>query len=138
MKNILIITAVIILLLAGGVWWSKSLQSSDPNVISTRGLHWHPTLEIYVKGEKLEIPENIGIGAVHQPMHTHDDLPAIHLEFGGLVREKELMLGQFFKNWGKDMYSFGTNMRMIVNGKENTEYENYIMQDGDKIELRYE
>ena len=36
------------------------------------------------------------------------------------------------------MWSFGTNVKMTVNGKENTEYENYAMQDKDKIELRYE
>ena len=36
------------------------------------------------------------------------------------------------------MRSFGTNMRMTVNGIENTEYENYQMKDGDTIELRYE
>jgi topoisomerase-4 subunit A len=34
--------------------------------------------------------------------------------------------------------SFGTNMKMTVNEEENTEYENYIMQDKDKIEIRYE
>ena len=95
-------------------------------------------LEIYVKGEKLEIPENIGLGAVHQPMHTHDDLPVIHLEFSGVVHEKDLVLGQFFKNWGKDMRSFGRDMSMTVNGETNSEFENYVMGDGDKIELRYE
>ncbi len=138
MKTILIIVGAIALLIVGGTWWSSSINSSDPSVISRSGLHWHPTLTIYVKGEKFEIPQNIGLGAVHSPMHTHDDLPIIHLEYSGIVREKDAMLGQFFKNWGRDMRSFGTNMRMTVNGEENTEYENYIMRDGDKIELRYE
>ena len=95
-------------------------------------------LEIYVKGEKLEIPESIGLGAVHQPMHTHDDLPVIHLEFTGVVREDDLVLGQFFKNWQRDISSLGTNMSMTVNGETNTEFENYVMGDGDRIELRYE
>lgn len=138
MKNILIISAAVVLLLVGGTWWSKSIQSADPNVISRDGLHRHPELLIYVKGEKLEIPQNIGIGATHMPVHTHDDLPVIHLEFGGLVRKEDVMLGELFKNWGKDMRAFGMNMRMMVNGEENTEYENYIMHDGDRIELRYE
>jgi len=48
------------------------------------------------------------------------------------------MLENFFRNWGKDMRSFGANMRMTVNGVENTEFENYMMRDGDKIELRYD
>ena len=116
----------------------KVIDPNDPNVVATNGLHWHPQLAIYVKGEKIEIPQNIGIGAVHQPMHTHDDLPLIHLEFPALVRTQDITLGRFFEIWGKDMRSFGPNVKMTVNGKENTEYEDYIMRDGDKIELRYD
>lgn len=151
MKTILIIAGATIALLAGGVWWSQSLQAGDPDVVSRGGIHWHPTLTIYVKGEKLEIPANVGIGSQfagtpgYDPqmqmaaMHTHDDLPNIHLEFmGGPVHKEDITLGQFFKIWGKDMRSFGTSMRMTVNGKENTEYENYGMRDGDVIELHYE
>ena len=101
-------------------------------------MHWHPTLEIYVGDERVEIPRNLGLGAVHKPVHTHDDLPILHLEFNGTVREEDVMLGEFFKNWGKDMRSFGTNMRMTVNGVPNTEFEHYIMRDKDIIELRYD
>ena len=72
-------------------------------------------------------------------MHTHDASGVIHLEFArGPVRQDDVKLSQFFYMWGKDMRSFGGNMRMMVNGVENTEYENYMMQDGDKIELHYE
>lgn len=127
--------AVFIALMLG---WSKYLQISDPGTLARDGLHWHPQIEIYIKGKKVEIPQNIGIGAVHQPMHTHDDLPVIHLEFQGVVKEKDLMLGQFFKNWGKDFNAFGSTVTMTVNGKTSTELQNYVMQDGDKIELRYE
>jgi len=154
MKTIPIVTGVVAVLLIGGTWWSKSLQNADPNVISQNGLHWHSTLEIFVKGEKVEIPQGVGLGAVHLPMHTHDDLPIVHLEFSGVVKKDDLKLGQFFKNWDRDIRSFGTNMlpsdergsteasrlnvRMTVDGVPNTEYENYIMRDGDRIELRYE
>jgi len=117
---------------------SGTVSSNDPDVVAAGGIHWHPQLEIYVKGEKIEIPQNIGIGAVHQPMHTHDDLPIIHLEFLGMVRTQDIKLGRFFEIWGKDMDSFGSNMTMTVNGSPNTEFGNYIMRDGDKIELRYE
>lgn len=40
-------------------------------------------------------------------VHTHDDLLVIHLEFSGIVREKDVMLGEFFKSWRKDMRGFG-------------------------------
>lgn len=151
MKPIIITIAVAALLLIGGVLWSKSIANSDPDVIASGGIHWHPQLTIYVKGVKQDIPANLGIGAQfsgmngYDPqmqmaaMHTHDDLPLIHLEFmGGPVRKEDVTLGQFFKIWGKDVRSLGTNMRMTVNGKTSTDYENYVMHDGDKIELNYD
>lgn len=141
MKNILIIAGAVALLLVGGSLWSKSLHNSDPNIVATGGMHWHPQLAIYIKGVKQEIPANLGLGAVEHEIHTHADDSAqgvIHLEFEGMVRKEDIMLGQFFKVWGKDMRSFGSNMHMSVNGKENTEYENYVMHDGDRIELRYD
>lgn len=123
--------------------WLVASQPKTPegDIISRSGFHWHPELAIYVKGEKQEIPANIGIGSVHQPIHTHIDdnkQGVIHLEFQGLARKQDVELGQFFKNWDKDMRSFGTSMKMTVNGKENTEYENYVMQDKDKIELHFD
>lgn len=136
-----IITAAASLLLIGGIAWSSNLAKNDPTIIATNGLHWHPRLAIYVKGEKQEIPANVGLGAVHLPMHTHSEDSAdgvIHLEFGGTVRTKDILLGNFFTIWNKDMRSLGTNMRMMVNDQENTEYENYVMHDGDQIVLNYE
>ena len=128
--------------IVGGLVWLVASQPKTPesDIVSRSGFHWHPELTIYIKGEKMEIPENIGIGAVHQPIHTHDDsdLGVVHMEFQGLARKQDVTLGQFFKNWGKDMRSFGANMKMTVNGKESTEYENYVMRDKDKIELRFD
>lgn len=124
------------------LWFAIARQTApdvpEGDTITRRGLHWHPELAIFVKGEKQEIPANLGIGAVHQPMHTHDSSGIIHLEFQGSVRKQDLTLGQFFKNWGKDMRSFGANMAMTVNGAETAEYENYSMRDKDVIELRFE
>ncbi len=125
-----------------GLVWLVASQPKTPasDIISRSGLHWHAELTINVKGEKQKIPPNIGIGTVHQPIHTHDDsnLGIVHMEFQGLARKQDITLGQFFKNWDKDIRSFGTNMKMMINGEENTEYENYIMGDKDKIELWYE
>ncbi len=138
MKLIIGITVGVIVLLVGAIWLSSTLQKVDSEIISRSGLHWHTQLMIYVKGERIEIPHNIGIGAVHMPMHTHEDLPTIHLEFGGVVKKRDLTLGQFFKIWDKEFDSFGPNVKMTVNGNENTELGSYQMKDGDKIELRYE
>lgn len=126
----------------GSLVWLVASQSKtlESDIVSRNGFHWHPELAIYVKGEKQEIPANIGIGAIHQPIHTHDDSGQgiIHMEFQGLIRKQDIALGQFFKNWSKDMRSFGANMQMTVNGKENIEYESYIMGDKDKVELRFD
>lgn len=137
MRNLLIVGAIVIVLL-GGVWWSQTLEKSADDIVATNGLHAHPELEMYVKGEKVDIPQNVGLGAVHSPIHTHDDLPAIHLEFSGVVKEKDIKLSEFFKVWGKDINSFGSNMQMTVNGENNTEFGDYVMKNGDKIVLRYE
>jgi len=138
MKNFISIAVAAVLLFLGAIWWSNSLSSDDLSIITQSGLHWHPLLEIYVKGEKIEIPQNIGLAGVHSPIHTHDDLPIIHMEFSGKVTEEDTKLGNFFKVWGKEFLSFGERVTMTVNGQENTEFENYQMRDGDKIEIRYE
>ncbi|MGB3921877.1 MAG: hypothetical protein WBL19_01160 [Minisyncoccia bacterium] len=139
MKKPLIYILGFVLFFAGMIWWSKSLQSKDPDVIARSGLHWHPTLAIYVNGEKQEVPPNIGItGGAMMPMHTHEPDGTVHVESAGVVRKDDITLGKFFKIWGKDINSFGTNVKMTVNGKENAEYENYAMQDKDQIELRFD
>ena len=137
------ISAISVMVIAGGigsvVWYVATRPSLPENeIIARNGIHWHPELSIFIKGEKQEIPADIGIGVIHQPLHTHDATGVLHLEFQGLVRKQDITLSQFFKNWGKDMQSFGTNMKMMVNGKENTEWENYVMRDKDKIELRFD
>lgn len=95
-------------------------------------------MNIYVKGVKQEIPAGIGLSGIEIGMHTHGKDNIIHMEYSGLVRKEDLTIAKFFKNWGKDFNSFGSSVKMTVNGKENTELQNYIMQDKDKIELRYE
>lgn len=138
-----LLVAVLIIGIIGILVWYIATRPKvrESDIISKNGLHWHPELTIYIKGEKQEIPANIGIsGAVHNPIHTHDDSNQgiIHMEFQGLVKKQDTTLVQFFKNWGKNMRSFGANIKMIVNGHEINEYENYLMHDKDKIELYYE
>lgn len=135
-SSILIGLAVIIV---GGFGLSKYLQTNDPTLVSRSAIHWHPKLDIYVKDQKQPFPTMVGLrGSTMAPMHTHEADGSIHVEMGGPVKGDSVKLGRFFEIWGKDFNSFGTNVRMTVNGKENMELENYQMKDGDKIELRYE
>lgn len=139
MKNIIVVGIVAFCILVGGAWLSsRPTASADPNIIAQKGIHWHPTLEIYVGGEQLEIPQDIGLVGAHSPIHTHDDLPVIHLEFGGVVTREDIQLQKFFDVWGKDVYEFGENVTMTANGVERSELGAYEMQDGDAIVLMYE
>ena len=148
-----ILKIAIILLLTGSLAWliiwyiANRPTTLESEIIARNGIHWHPEIKISILGENQEIPANVGFGIVERPIHTHDDMGVIHLEFSGLVKKNDVQLGQFFKIWGKkfnkdcifDKCSGEEGkLKMLVNGKENSEFENYLMQDGDKIEIIYE
>jgi len=143
-KKIIVIISggIIALILGAGVFLQKSEKAGangSDNLVSKSGLHWHADIAIVVKGKNIEVPPNIGLEAGHNPVHTHDNEPnIIHMEFPGIVRQDDLVLGEFFRVWKKDIRSFGTNIKMTVNGVENTEFEKYHMKDKDKIVLSYE
>jgi hypothetical protein len=140
-----IIAAVVI---GGVVIWVVTLPKiPQSEIISSTGIHWHPHISIKIKGENVEIPAGIGIGAVHNPMHTHEPDGVVHMEYGGVVRERDTRIGNFFNVWGKDFSSKGImgnvngeggTLKMLVNGVENTEFENYQMKDNDNIEIIFE
>jgi len=144
-----------IVILIGGVFFltkgsTSSSQTPPVDIVTQSGLHWHPKLSIYIKEEKQPFTNGIGLnGAVHNPIHTHDDADKdiVHMEFQGVVTKEDTKLANFFKIWGKKFSSTqifdkkngeeGT-VKMTVNGKGNTQFENYQMRDGDMIEIKYE
>jgi hypothetical protein len=107
-------------------------------------IHWHPILKVIVDGKQIEIPEGIGLGSVHQPIHTHDNAGIIHMEIDR-PRADLMVLGAFFKIWDKTfnkdcIFEYCTDkgtLKMTVNEKENNEFENYPMKDGDQIVIEY-
>lgn len=167
MKMTLIVVGAAVLLLIGGTWWSKSLKQGEiqklensGELVSQGGIHWHPKLTILIKGQKQTIPANIGIGMQYAgyprydammkmtDMHTHDDTGVLHWEvMEGPVTKEDVRLGSFFAVWGKKFdgscildYCNGPegSVTMSVNGEPNTEFQNYLVKDGDKIEIRYQ
>ena len=121
--------------------------TADSSVISKTGIHYHPKLDIYIKGQLQTIPSGLGLGTAHQPIHTHDTDHIVHLEISGLVTLDNTRLEKFFKIWGKQ---FNPNcifdncngpsgtVKMFVNGQPNNDFEKYLMKSDDKIEIRYE
>jgi len=143
--GILIITVTVVFFWITSAAENEKLASDG--IVSRKGLHLHPILNIYIKGQLQTLPIDVGLGVVHQPIHTHDADNKVHLEFSGLVTIKDTMLGEFFRIWGKQFNSncvfdncngpSGT-VKMFVNGQINNDFENYPMKDEDKIEIRYE
>ena len=134
-------------LFIGGSWFARG---SDEVVISRSGIHWHPRIEIIVGGEKLEIPENIGIGPqyggmpTYEPsmrmtaMHTHERDGVVHLEFPGRVTKNDTRLQNFFRIWGKDPSAFGALASVTINDREDADFMNHALHDGDMIVMRYQ
>lgn len=139
---------------------ATSFSAADSEVISETGIHWHAQLAIVIRGEKQDIPANVGIGSQHvdspfynpleglTDIHTHDASGTLHWEIAtGPVKRGQLKLGVFFGIWGKPFSSqqifdsitgAGGTVSMTVNGQPNTDFEKYVIHDKDVIEIRYQ
>jgi len=65
--------------------------------------HVHAELRVYVNGQQIPVPAQIGIdpqGRFLAPLHTHDSSGVIHIEAG---RPYPFTLGQFFDVWGQPL-----------------------------------
>ncbi len=107
--------------------------------------HIHPNVQIMVNGKQQVIPANLGIGATCMTsIHTHDTTGKIHIES---PEKRDFTLGDFFAVW-KQSFSITQllgntadathRIKVTVNGKEVSTYENTVMNDGDNIVISYE
>jgi hypothetical protein len=151
-----LITGIISIVIVGGaiayIIFKGPSQTEEPGqaIVSTDGLHWHADLTITIKGEKQEIPVDIGLpeqGVHVEQLHTHDNTGKIHMERSGVVRESDIELGDFFEVWGKTFDAncifdkcTGTEgtLKFKVNGQDNTQFGAYSMKDGDQLEIIFE
>lgn len=128
------------------------------------GDHIHPYLEIFVNGQEVPIPANIGLSTTAEfSPHTHDATGKLHIGEGlpaGIDQtQRYVTLKDFFDVWRTTNVGDATKNNpnanfdsthllgntadsthgvfMTVNGVPNTEYENYIPEDGDRIVLSY-
>jgi hypothetical protein len=71
---------------------------AGPSMAET--LHHHDLLQIYVNGEPVTVPSQVGIdaqAAYLTSLHTHDTSGIIHVESPD---QRSFTLGQFFSVWG--------------------------------------
>ncbi|HND54486.1 MAG TPA: peptidylprolyl isomerase, partial [Pirellulaceae bacterium] len=125
--------------------------------------HIHPYLKIFVNGSQVTIPANIGLGTAEYSPHTHDATGKLHVGEGlpaGIDRQNRYVtLKDFFDVWRTTNVGDSTrnnpnaffdsthlmdkvadsthSVYMTVNGVANSEYQNYIPEDGDEIILSY-
>lgn len=123
-----------------------------------QNVHWHAVLRIFINGNEIPIPGDIGIppGGDAPPtvIHTHAGEPNILHKEG----PANIPLSSFFEAWGKTFnstcimdYCNGPNgtVKMSVshctdetfqtcsNPTPNYDFENYSFQSGDIIEIDY-
>jgi VCBS repeat-containing protein len=124
----------------------------DPNT----NFHIHYQLDIVINGDQVVIPKAVGnnVGANSNRFHTHDFTGKIHVHPGPIGRF--VTVNDFFESWRNDtvlgnpnaafsssnILGFQNNsthtVRMYVNGVLNTEFQNYQMNDNDRIVISYE
>ena len=135
-------------------------QTININITSwSKGpVHWHADVDIEICGEPYFLPTIEGfrnqVGA--ELVHTHEDM-RIHVE-GPVMEPEEASLGNFFDMQGipfsateiadkknGDICPDGkpSKVRMFVNGKENAEFDKYIISPypdvppGDLIKITF-
>ena len=96
----------------------------------------------------MAIPSDVGIQDEFcsngmRGVHTHDDTGKLHIETPGQINAT---VGAFFVIWGEQfddthilnkVANDENEVVMFVNGQQNSDYENYVMQDDDVIEIEY-
>jgi hypothetical protein len=145
----------VILLAAGGYVVAPYL---DPNRGFSRDscinelqvpYHIHITLHIFVDGNHLPIPTNVGRSpACTKPLHTHDGEYDPNTQPARLHVESPIAmsftLGDFFAIWGKTINQnqvdtcFPGGARVItmtVNGASSSEFGAVVLQDGQLIAI---
>src|SRR3989338_7555648 len=116
-------------------------------------VHWHSTLSMTACGQPIPLPR-APPGRMLGPeiRHLHDNDDKIHIE-AQVQRKEDIMVEAFLADIcvafnEKQLGNYGEGnqcpngkagkVAFTVNGKPSTEYEKYVMQDGDKIEIRFE
>jgi len=106
-------------------------------------VHYHAHLDVIVDGQKVTVPQYIGIDENAQTitaLHTHDATGILQIESGENI---PFTLGQVFTEWGQPLSStqvgpvaFGADkaVKLIVNGKEvSGDPAQYVLKSHDEV-----
>lgn len=110
--------------------------------------HVHAHLSVYVNGQQVPVPGNVGItatltGGIEATMHTHDTSGIIHMEAGNPYPFK---VSDFLDVWGVKFtdtqlgaYTDRGQDRvwMYVNGKPISDPVTYVLRPHDNVVLAY-
>lgn len=146
--SIIVVSVLILGGIVGGYTYSqRNFQPRNLCVEHSGALsmHIHPELSITMDGQPVAIPANIGVDPTcMKAVHTHDETGKIHIEY---PEKRDFVLGDFFAIWGQ---SFSKDqildkkvddthtITVLVDGQPNQDFENLILNDAQKIEIRYE
>ncbi|MEK6273469.1 MAG: hypothetical protein AABM42_12645 [Actinomycetota bacterium] len=124
----------------------RRTEAGVPTMAEGGGEHFHPLLEVYVRGEQIPVPANIGIDPAQPPepmagLHTHDTTGTIHNEAG-----TGSTLGQFFEVWGVEFTRSRLGpyeadgeekVRMWVDGGPSQDFGDLELADGQQIVVSF-
>lgn len=145
-------------LLHGGVDHNGP-HETDP-AVDLGGFHIHAQLNLFANGERIEIPDELGVDAtgIVSPIHTHDADNRLHLHnINGEALDDFLTLGDFFDTWRTNAGLPGNNpdailtanqlmvhevddehaLKMFVNGQKVDDFQEYKIHEGDNITVVY-
>lgn len=124
----------------------RRVEAGVPTMAEGGGEHFHPLIDVYVRGEPIDVPPNIGIDPAQPPemmagLHTHDPSGTIHNEAG-----TGSTLGQFFAVWGVPFSRTQLGpyeakgkekVMMWVDGEASEAYGDLELADGQEIVVAY-
>lgn len=138
-----LVVVLVLVVVAGVMLYAFSQGGSGPGAVSfpprlsSQPIHLHPNLDVVVDGQRIPIQANIGIGARHEPIHTHDPDGVVHVESPDT---RAYTLGNFFSIWGKRLDAecvgeYCGAVEMTVDGQPSDEFGAHVLRDGERIVL---
>lgn len=151
-----IIVVLFLLLTAAGIGIYELARAPGKGYYAPRPVHWHAALTMSVCGSARTLKERdfdrpLGPAAGTALLHTHGD-DIIHIE-GRIPSKDDITLGAFFSELGiafapdrfMDKQGQGAchdgnadTLHVSVNGTDVNDPAHYVVQDRDKIEIRFE